>query len=271
MKKKYKIYIPSGNPTALVSGIVESQEERKKINDEIMNKYDIVEQVGFISDDINNPELMMAGGEFCGNATRSAIYSYLKGLEGNINIKVSGVKEKLAGGIDNVGNSWVNMPIIKGKFEKSVKPINKNSAIVKLYGITHLIVESENINKKYTKEELKQLAYNMLVENNLINEEAAGVMFIEYTDKGIILSPVVYVKAINTLFYETACGSGTTAVGIYESFKNVKNINENIIQPSGDLINIQTEVTNDKILNAKISGKVREYKIESKRLSKKYE
>lgn len=30
MKKKYKIYIPSGNPTALVNGIVESQEKRKK-------------------------------------------------------------------------------------------------------------------------------------------------------------------------------------------------------------------------------------------------
>ena len=54
----------------------------------------------------------------------------------------------------------------------------------------------------------------------MLKEEAAGVMFIERKNGKIILSPVVFVKEINTLFYETACGSGSVAVGIYESFKN---------------------------------------------------
>ncbi len=75
MKKyNYKIYIPSGNPTALVIGIEKDLEKRKEINNAIMSKYDFIEQVGFINP--NNPELIMAGGEFCGNATRCAINYY---------------------------------------------------------------------------------------------------------------------------------------------------------------------------------------------------
>lgn len=266
MKRNYKIYIPSGNPTALVDGIVNNQTIRTKINDEIMKENDIVEQVGFINKDINNPKLIMAGGEFCGNATRSAIYSYLNGKSGNIEIKVSGVKDKLNGGIDDLGNTWVNMPIIKGDFSKSVTKINNKSAIVKLYGITHLIVETKDINLNYSKEELKEIAFKILKENYLTNEDAAGVMFIEHGEDGIKLTPIVYVKLVNTLFYETACGSGTTAVGIYESFKNKKCINENIIQPSNEIINVQTDVENNQILNAKISGKVYEYQKEKQKI-----
>ena len=98
----YRIYIPSGNPTALVIGIIDDFEKRKEINDALMNKYDFIEQVGFINDDINNPELLMAGGEFCGNATRSAIKYYLKDKPKEIKIKVSGVKNKISGGIKKI-------------------------------------------------------------------------------------------------------------------------------------------------------------------------
>ena len=60
-----------------------------------MNKYDFVEQVGFLN--ISKPELLMAGGEFCLNATRCAVYNYLNGKEGNIKISVSGVKDIIKG------------------------------------------------------------------------------------------------------------------------------------------------------------------------------
>ena len=84
----YKIYIPSGNPTALVFGLEKDPARRKEINDEIMAQYDdFVEQVGFVNTDIKNPELMMAGGEFCGNATRSAVKYYLNDKQGDLNIK----------------------------------------------------------------------------------------------------------------------------------------------------------------------------------------
>ena len=256
----YKIYIPSGNPTALVIGIVKDQEKRKEINDEIMSKYDFVEQVGFVNVDIKKPELLMAGGEFCGNATRSAVKYYLNNEEGNFKIKVSGVKNKLNVGQDNDGNVWVDMPIIKGKYEKSVKVINRNSAIIKMYGITHLIIEAGSIGNKYKKTELKEYAYEILEEYNLLCEEATGVIFVnKINDDNMEIYPIVFVRNINTLFYETACGSGTAALAVYESFKYKKNISINVLQPSGKIIKVNTIANKKNIINVQISGKVEEY------------
>jgi len=255
---EYKLYIPSGNPTALVLNMESNSIKRKIINDYLMNKYDYIEQVGFINPKNNKPELLMAGGEFCGNATRCAIYYYLDGKEGNLKIKISGVRNKLKAGIDKDNNVWVDMPIIKGNYENSISIINDQKAIIKLYGITQLIYEVNNINQKYNKEELKKYAYSILKKNKLLDEEAAGVMFIEKKDNKILLSPIVFVKEINTLFYETACGSGSVAVGIYESFKEKKSVNIDVLQPSGKVINVITSATKTKIIKARISGKVKE-------------
>ncbi len=267
-KYDYRIYIPSGNPTALVMGLENDPTRRKEINDEIMEKYDdFVEQVGFVNTDINNPELMMAGGEFCGNATRSAVKYYLNDQKGNLKMKVSGVPELLNTGMDENGNAWVDMPIIKGPYEESVKKLTETSAIVRMYGIVHVVIESGDINKEFSKEDLKKYAYSILEKQNLLCEDAAGVMFVNrIDDENIEISPVVFVRAINTLFYETACGSGTTAVGVYESFKRKDGIDVNILQPSGNTINVKTTVDDKNIYNVRISGPVMEY---DKKLIKK--
>lgn len=256
---KYKIYIPSGNPTALVIGIEYDLKRRKQINDEIMQKYDFVEQVGFINP--NKPELLMAGGEFCGNATRCAVSYYLKNQPGKIKIKVSGVRNKLNAGIDKNNNVWVDMPIIKGDYQKFIKVINDTSSIIKMHGITHIVMETGDINKKYNEKELKKYAFNLLKQEKLLNRSAAGVIFANKIDKkNIAIYPVVYVSEINTLFYETACGSGTTALAIYDSMKEKNSVNINVLQPSGMIINVKTEFNNQKIDNVRISGKVNEYR-----------
>ena len=254
----YKIYIPSGNPTALVMGKELDPIKRKQINDEIMNKYDFVEQVGFIN--LKKYELMMAGGEFCGNATRSAVSYYLNNQPGSIKIKVSGVRNKLNAGIDQDNNVWVDMPIIKGIYEKSIKIIDNKSAIIKMYGITHVVIESGDINQKYDKEELKEYAYRILEKEKLLNNEAAGVIFVNRKNNNIEIYPVVYVSKIKTLFYETACGSGTTAVAIYESKNRQADIDIDVLQPSGEIINVKSIADKKKISNVRISGKVKEYK-----------
>lgn len=252
-KYDYKIYIPSGNPTAIVMGIEKDLKTRKKINDELMKKYDFLEQVGFINPDISNPELVMAGGEFCGNATRSAIKYYLKDNDGKLKIKVSGVKEKLLAGQDKEGNVWVDMPIIKGVFSNSIRVLNDKSAIIKIYGITHVIVEGNQ------SDDYKNMAYRILKKENLLNEDAAGVIFEFKKDNNIEIIPIVYVKKINTFFYETACGSGTCALAIYESFKRKNNVDLNVLQPSGNIINVKSKCKNNSISNVRISGRVDEY------------
>jgi len=107
----YTIYRPAGNDTALVSGIVKSKALRKKINDAIMQKNANVEQVGFIEKIKGQYRLLMAGGEFCGNALRSAAFAFLNGKPGEIKIKVSGVKKPLKAGVHKKGNAWAQMPI----------------------------------------------------------------------------------------------------------------------------------------------------------------
>jgi histidine racemase len=103
---KYIIYDPGGNKTAFVIG--DYYKNKKEINDIILSKHKDVEQVGFISTKEN--KLTMAGGEFCGNATRCAAYYYLKGKEGTIKINVSGTNKLIMGGVDNLGNAFSQIP-----------------------------------------------------------------------------------------------------------------------------------------------------------------
>ena len=84
----YKIFDPTGNITALVETVVET-DQQAKISAEIMRMHPEVEQVGFVSFDSDGSEdsrdkeqaahvrLRMAGGEFCGNATMSAAALFL--------------------------------------------------------------------------------------------------------------------------------------------------------------------------------------------------
>lgn len=64
----YKILNPGGNKTAIVIGNEYSNEDKKKINDKILEENSDVEQVGFISKKEN--KLEMAGGEFCMNRSK---------------------------------------------------------------------------------------------------------------------------------------------------------------------------------------------------------
>ena len=108
---KYKIFNPGGNKTAIVIGNEYNDKEIKQINDKILKENLDVEQVGFI--DIKKNKLEMAGGEFCVNATRCAIWEYLKGKKGEIELKVSGCNEKIRGGITEQKDVYVDIPINK--------------------------------------------------------------------------------------------------------------------------------------------------------------
>ncbi|MBI3887898.1 hypothetical protein HY310_02415, partial [Candidatus Microgenomates bacterium] len=59
----FSVIRPGGNDTALFRGVITDAGKRKKLNDSIMRVYPYVEQVGFVSLDTKQPELMMAGGE----------------------------------------------------------------------------------------------------------------------------------------------------------------------------------------------------------------
>lgn len=254
--------LPGGNGTALISGVVRDQPQRKRINDSILRLYpDLIEQVGFIDiQDPENCELMMAGGEFCGNATRSTAYLALSGQPGEVSIKVSGVEKKLRAGVYQNGEAFAQMPIYPetDRVERDVN--NPNASTIYMEGITQYVLwDDPNIKGKNPKE-MKAYAYNLLKEKGYdTNYPAAGVMFVEKTSKGIEMKPVVYVRDTDTLYYETACGSGTTAVGLVLAKEKEESITEMpIYQPSGLPIKVTVnyDEQSKEFTYAEISGPV---------------
>ncbi len=111
----YKILNPGGNKTAIVIGNQYNEKLKKEINDKILKENLDVEQVGFI--DTKENKLEMAGGEFCANAARCAVWEYLGGKPGKIELNISGYKEKIKGGITKQKDVYVNIQINKNTTE----------------------------------------------------------------------------------------------------------------------------------------------------------
>lgn len=252
MKIEYEILKPSGNDTALVRGIDFSDKQKKIINDEIMKKHKNVEQVGFISN--TSYELQMAGGEFCGNATRSAAFCYLKGKEGNIKIIVNKDKE-LNAGVTEEGKAWTEIPLYE-KDDWIEKPSN-GIYIVKMDGMRTIVIKP-HIAENYLKQnkDLQSEGMRLIKDYKLENNKAVGVMICENVGEKIKIHPIVWVRDANTLFYETACGSGTTAVGIVQAYEKNNSAIMDIIQPSGMSITVKIKYSNNKIEKAIIEGEV---------------
>jgi len=250
---KYLICKPGGNDTALVYGMDYTLEQKKKINDAIMAKHSNVEQVGFI--DLNkNPELQMAGGEFCGNATRSAANVYLAGKQGSIQIVINS-KDLINAGVYEDGKAWCEIPLYHGT--DVIIEREPGIFIVKMNGMISVVIQ-ENAAKKYLedKENLKEIGMEFIHKYNLEYSEAVGIMFCE-NEKGLLkINPIVWVRTIDTLFYETACGSGTTAVCMVEAFKKGESQKIDILQPSGLVITTSITYQNKEVVKAVISGNV---------------
>lgn len=256
---EYKILNPGGNKTAIVIGNQYNAKERKIINDSILEKHLDVEQVGFISTTEN--KLEMAGGEFCMNATRCAIWEYLNGESGNISIQVSGNKALITGGITESGEVYANIEI--DKESKDILEKSENFNFVKLDGILHAVIDEEHSiqyikklkeNEAQTKEELKEVMKEFKTE-----EKAVGIILLEEYNREIKINPIIWVKPVDTLYYETACGSGSLATAIYKNIENGET-KFKILQPSGYYIKIELKKEEQYIKSATVFGKVFEEK-----------
>ena len=93
-----------------------------------MKKHTNIEQVGFINNK-GKKELQMAGGEFCGNATRSAAYNYLKGTQGKIQICVNS-KDKITAGVDKNKNAWSEIPLYKNIPSLDLHGLDRDYAVI---------------------------------------------------------------------------------------------------------------------------------------------
>lgn len=244
---KYYIFDPTKNITILVESNININDQ-PKIAKSLMDKNPTTEQVGFVKSDTDgNIIVRMAGGEFCGNATMCAgIYAalkdndkfsecikkiYIDALDKFIDVEVKRIDENTFVGI-------VNMPRAK-----SVKKINLSDnevyEIVELDGISHIIVnienyekENKNLNfdinnnnfKKYFEDKIKNIS-------DYLNINSLGIIF--YDNKKNYITPLVYVKTADTLYWENSCASGSIAVYEYLKYKNQLSDNNNINKKTG--------------------------------------
>lgn len=288
MDIRYQIFDPSGNITALVQGDGYTPEERITINDAIMAKHAEVEQVGFLSD--GTPAMTMAGGEFCGNATRSSILAYLLQLRDpdadgycsgptavTMNIRTCG--QVFEGGTKDMPSEvpcnttvWCRIPMqAEGPDGKpaptySVERTDANTTTVRMEGISFLI-EEPAVLEKLQKEgaDLKAAAHELLREYGLDND-ALGVIFLRGDDQASApadgtgyrsIVPTIWVKAIDTTFLENACGSGSIATTLAACAAAPEGpAAYTIMQPSGKPLVVSLEQENGTVSAVNFSGPV---------------
>ncbi len=215
MKCKQLIFAAGGNGTAIeIIDAPLSRQEYQKRGKALEAEFEPVgaEQAGFLIPSERHFE--MAGGEFCGNATRSAavlLYQHqagteeaftVSGFEGVVNATVEPLTDKTF----FVSASFPGMrAVAKSVCLEDSTPVK----IVDLGGIVHVVIEGEfpSDTNAYSAQ------HRHIVEIfGLSDRGAVGVVWYEKSQDAVVMHPVVWVKAVDTFFYESSCGSGIIAV-----------------------------------------------------------
>jgi diaminopimelate epimerase/ribosomal protein S18 acetylase RimI-like enzyme len=256
--KRVAVAYPSGNTTAVVfDQLLDS--DRKKLNDRVMSAWKDrrpdqteIEQCCFVTR-ANSPEAVarveMFGGEFCGNAMRSVAWLVTKGQDYSGLIEVSGVNRPLAFSVER-GDVVVEMPLPETCERKLVQPIDEGS-LVQLDGTTQLVV-TEPMNGQTPR----QLLATLLGSNKyrLTGQPSVGVSYYDRTSGKAEFC--VWVKEVDTIFDETACGSGTCAIGVASATKAKGSISLSVVQPSGESIATVATYQDGSVTKSFIAGKV---------------
>lgn len=219
MKRDYIITAAGGNATFI--RVLEeplSRENYSKIGGAMIRDFQnlSVEQAGFLVLADNHFE--MSGGEFCGNAARASAL-LLSFLNRPLIFTMSGFDGKISASVTrtSVRCEFLGLkPLISQADKLSAK-------IVDLGGIVHVVVDSP-----FPKDYMEQhsLLTNFL---GLRSKAAVGVVWTSNNGDKLRIDPVVWVKEIDSFFYESSCGSGSIAAAAVTGMKQ-------IVQPTGQII-----------------------------------
>ncbi|MDR1159892.1 MAG: hypothetical protein LBK69_04620, partial [Syntrophomonadaceae bacterium] len=193
-------------------------------------------------------------GEFCGNAARSfGLYVARRiGLSGQVflEVEISGARTPV--------KVWVDVE--QGLAEASMPPALEESillygkAMLPVYffeGIVHVLAADIEAS------EAVFYAIKALLEKRFQEAarfDAVGVMFFDSAAQ--VMTPAVYVRATDTLVFESSCGSGSAALGLFLT-RNLNN-GETILtlrQPGG-AIKVRVEKLPREAASVSIGGPV---------------
>lgn len=200
---------PAGNKTVFVLDSMDSS-QYKDVAEKLLSDASLgAEQVGFIQAPIRGGQgrMEMCGHEFCGNASRS--YGLYLGKQlgmtglGKVEIEVSGISENLEVELDVSRNyTKISMPLPKG-ISLLQDPNYGDIPLVVFDGIIHAVLfdAEADLDLFHQLKDRIQQEYN---------SPAIGVMFCNSGSN--FITPVVWVRDVNSTFYEGSCGSGSAAV-----------------------------------------------------------
>lgn len=202
---------PAGNITLFVLDPV-PKAQRAELAGRLMDIEELHgEQVGFLCP----PEqgcagrMEMAGGEFCGNATRAfgMLMAKEQGGLSQVQVEVSGCDHPVTVDVDlKAGTARSEMPL--PLWVKEVQAGGSAGKLVHLGGIVHLVVENVEPSQAFFDKAEP-------VFQDISGLDAYGVIFLEpETGK---MTPLVKVPAANTLVWEGSCGSGSLACAVAQS------------------------------------------------------
>ena len=188
-----------------------------------------VEQAGLLTVDSNSlPHFEMSGGEFCGNAARSAAVILSKRLlKNDVHFTMSGFKGIVKSRVSQISDRRYDVLSIFPKMKWKVCRVAEQVCLVDLGGIVHVVIFGDFPVSDYRE---KHRAY--MEELSLTDRDAVGVTWAEELSGQVSINPVVWVKELDTFFHETSCGSGSIAAALARGFSSV------VLQPSGEGISV---------------------------------
>ena len=237
MMTEYWLFDPSGNITALIP-VPEEGACSPAAAEAVMNTESVCEQVGFVlpGTDLCDARLRMAGGEFCGNAAlcTAALTAVASGVPVGstvrLRIAVSGADEPVSVALDRREDGFFTGSVIMPPVTE-IREIPLPGAalgpvpVVIMPGICHAFLpeafglgRAESVIRDWCSE---------------LNADAMGVML---TDPVFTrLTPLVYVPAVQTLFRENSCASGTAAAGALLASRKRSPVSLRLAEPGGTL------------------------------------
>lgn len=246
MKLHYIKANPSGNTTVFILDPV-PKEQYAQVSKAVLSYENVgAEQLGFIIHDESCPNgwrMEMAGGEFCGNASRSfaawlgmcgqvGAPKMLSDPEMELTISVSGSSQPLVTQLkrmecDNCCYVTVHMPlplrILTGN-----DPWFGEYSLVIFDGISHMVLWNH---EEHSEDVEKMKAFLSAVGPM---PEAFGLMYFNEAEHR--MKPLVYVDNPRTLVWENSCGSGSSAVASALAHRKKDTVQDILLrQPGGDL------------------------------------
>lgn len=247
MKFNYFLYNPSGNITALVSDAVAGSLQYT-VAAEIMKKEPTCEQVGFLaSSDDSDIMVAMAGGEFCGNATLCAAACFagthgaVPGMSHPVRVRCSGCPEPISASFVPY-DSTMGIASMEADFDAIINSFHGFKA-VHMPGITHIIADGSQIDTSEAESCIRDWTEELDV-------PALGIMLLDRTSES--LTPLVYVRGSDTLFWEQSCASGTCAVALAEGECRL------FLRQPGGLLRVQNHNGKIKLTNKIVMERIGE-------------